>query len=868
MLEFCRKHDGAISVFLTLILVPTLMFGGIIVDGVRIFGSKNIISGAGGLAMNGALANYDGSLNDAYGLIAMAKTPEELQSNIQDYFEASLNANGLTTEDFSKALIQLQLMEESFSANAVDGTQIYETAVMKQEVLEYMKYRAPVTLVSRGIVDKLDQFKNLEKEKEAVDSQIKFESELEDLQDKFDGLLDEVEKQKEVYEKIKSNGQISSQMQKTKDSYERMLLLGIAYSRLNGCQEAIEGELLGLLKTYNDTADGCGQGVDGFEALLKMKKLEKGMTGSLDDLLKGLDPESEEYKEISSEINQYNSNAEMWAEQVLDIKNEYETLSSVTKKEITAIYDDAKKGYDSAVSAQEKLAELKEKLDKCSELYQTWKGKVAALPSGSTYKAPMQEEVDTPVYQTLFDDKGSDEFSEKLENNKNYYEKVYQQLEALSFAGKQAVKIEGKNAVNPVAQSVSGNVNTQGELSTTAKNNFTANWAGSYRLDTGGLDKVSLEDTEFVKFLRENAKSKKEKGDPAQKDSNVKKWNEKLDEALEEYKTLLTSDDIEKIDILNKAGRDLPSVWLAASGKQRAESAAGISGNMSDKNNRKSVSQSASNAMNTNNSTLSLFSSAADMLMDAAENVCITEYVMGMLSYYTVNRDASGNEIADPLSLSNMPLKEHEIYRAEVEYVIWGSEDSRDNVTKTKALIYAVQFVSNAIYAFTNKTLTRDAKIIAAFFPVGPLAKTAIKAALLSVVAIIETTQDLNQLVKGEAVPLVKSGGGWETWLIQREAKGNGKLSMRYDDYLWILVFVNTFVRGQSILARTADCIEINRTNFGENEDKSLKEMYTMLQIKADVKTDTFFIQRIAVQNSLNYDENAFVIHYNGMQGY
>ena len=157
MWNFVRKHDGAISVFLTLILIPTLLFAGVMVDGVRIYGSKNMISGAGDLAMNGALAGYDGDLNDAYGLIAMSRTPEELNENLQDYFEATLSANGLTTGDFSKALINLELLEGSFQASGADGTEIWQTGVMKQEVLEYMKYRAPVTFVNRFILEKLSQ---------------------------------------------------------------------------------------------------------------------------------------------------------------------------------------------------------------------------------------------------------------------------------------------------------------------------------------------------------------------------------------------------------------------------------------------------------------------------------------------------------------------------------------------------------------------------------------------------------------------------------------------------------------------------------------------------------------------------------------
>lgn len=869
MLDFCRKHDGAISVFLTLILVPTLMFAGLIVDGTRIYGSKNIISGAGTLAMNGALANYDGDLNDAYGLIAMSKTPEELEANLQDYFEASLNANGLTTEDFNKALIQLKLMEESFMASAVEGSQIYETAVMKQEILEYMKYRAPVTLVTRGILDKVNQFQNVEKEKAAIDSQIKFESELEDLQEDFDKLLEEVDRQKEVYIQIKPSAQISELMQETKDNYEKMCLLGIAYDRLINCPEAIEGETLGLLKSYNDTAEGCAEGVQGFESLLKMQMIDNGMENP-QSLLEGLDPDAEEYREIQKELSDYDSNGEMWAEQVLAIQEEYEQLSENTKRELSVTYGHSLEGYTSAVAAQEKLDKLREKLDKCSELYQEWGENVEALPSDSSYKEPMKEEYGKEIYKTLFSGTQTDEFSERLENNRNYYEKVRTQLEALCFAGNKAVETEGQAAITPVARSVSGQVTTQAELSGKAKEIFQRNWEGGYQLEIDGMEKMQLEDLEFVKYLRELSKSKEDEDNSGEETESVKKWNEELETTLEEYKTLLLSDDIEKINILEAGQQDLPSLWLEAKEKQGAGEDAALSGNMSDKSSRKKISNSASDAMNTNNASLSVIASMGERLMDAAENVCITEYVIGMFSYYTVNRDNKGGVIGDPLSLSNVSLKDNAVYRAEVEYILWGSEDSRDNITKTKALIFAVQFVSNAIFAFTDRTLVTDAGNISLLFPVGPLAKTAIKAALLSVVAIIETTNDLNQLVKGEEVPFVKQKGSWETWIIIRGGNGqqSGKSAMRYEDYLWIMVFINTFTNQRGILARTADCIELNQTDKKNNSEGSLKEKYTMVMLQADVKTETFFLRRIATQNGWNFNEDAYTIHYNGLQGY
>ena len=96
MVNFCRKHEGTIAVFLTLILIPTFIFSGVMVDGSRILASKNMVSGAGDLAMNAALSNYHEQLNEVYGLLAMADTAEEIESIMQDCFEMSLNASGVS----------------------------------------------------------------------------------------------------------------------------------------------------------------------------------------------------------------------------------------------------------------------------------------------------------------------------------------------------------------------------------------------------------------------------------------------------------------------------------------------------------------------------------------------------------------------------------------------------------------------------------------------------------------------------------------------------------------------------------------------------------------------------------------------------
>ncbi len=73
---FCGKQRGSICVLLTLILVPVLMFSGIIVDASRLFASKTVVSGAGDLTMNAALAQYDRETEGYIWTDSHAKTPD------------------------------------------------------------------------------------------------------------------------------------------------------------------------------------------------------------------------------------------------------------------------------------------------------------------------------------------------------------------------------------------------------------------------------------------------------------------------------------------------------------------------------------------------------------------------------------------------------------------------------------------------------------------------------------------------------------------------------------------------------------------------------------------------------------------------
>lgn len=101
MIDFFEKTKGSISLFLALIMLPMMTVAGLIVDGARISAAKASLSGAGDLAMNAALSEYDQILYDVYGIFAVSENMEELQNNVSRYFANSIDNTGILNDSDS-----------------------------------------------------------------------------------------------------------------------------------------------------------------------------------------------------------------------------------------------------------------------------------------------------------------------------------------------------------------------------------------------------------------------------------------------------------------------------------------------------------------------------------------------------------------------------------------------------------------------------------------------------------------------------------------------------------------------------------------------------------------------------------------------
>lgn len=164
-MNFFGRTRGSVTIFLVIILVPVLVISSLFVDASRMRLAQAMASSAGDLALNTVLTQYDVELNDYYGMMASAQNMDEFLEASEKYFEACMVSRGVEStyaRDFAKQLIDMvkgeEVVNDLMAVNLEDtnvniallgqGTPNEATmanpAIVKQQMVEFMKYRAPI----------------------------------------------------------------------------------------------------------------------------------------------------------------------------------------------------------------------------------------------------------------------------------------------------------------------------------------------------------------------------------------------------------------------------------------------------------------------------------------------------------------------------------------------------------------------------------------------------------------------------------------------------------------------------------------------------------------------------------------------------
>ncbi len=174
------KRRGAVSVFLLLIFMVTYVFMGLLVDAGRYRMAQTYVENVLDNASDSLLSNYNKLVFDLYGLFSVdleTENQDELEQKIKAAYETYLDeALGIVQIDSSSYTTELaNLIFVDNTATVLDASSLYDfekdslevgtgitladTANVENQIIEYMKFRAPVQLASDmdGFLSKVNE---------------------------------------------------------------------------------------------------------------------------------------------------------------------------------------------------------------------------------------------------------------------------------------------------------------------------------------------------------------------------------------------------------------------------------------------------------------------------------------------------------------------------------------------------------------------------------------------------------------------------------------------------------------------------------------------------------------------------------------
>lgn len=175
-----KKRDfqkGAISVFLVIILIPCIVISATFVDLSRVKLAQGVASSSADLALNSLMSNYDTDLNDYYGLIGSCQNIEDFYEEASMLFLESLYSQGLSDDEAESLLtytmnlfdgnkeihdlFQMEVQTETKDligaykgGNSTEASLGTSSTIIKDQIVDFMKYRAPIEILS-GVIKRL-----------------------------------------------------------------------------------------------------------------------------------------------------------------------------------------------------------------------------------------------------------------------------------------------------------------------------------------------------------------------------------------------------------------------------------------------------------------------------------------------------------------------------------------------------------------------------------------------------------------------------------------------------------------------------------------------------------------------------------------
>ncbi len=483
---FIKKVRGSISIFLVLIMVSMFILAGLTVDGARISAARGIASGAGDLAMNAALSEYDSILKDVYGLFAMSSTTDELENNISRYFSNTINNTGILEggDSYTRSFINsiagmfstdeisfdniVDTQVESFDLVEVSGSALANPTVLERQIVDYMKFRGPVNMAS-GLLTKLGCIGETSKQTEVLEAKIGYEKKLDTVQEACEKAYEAINLYNDTitaskYSETNYSELIHSDIENAYNYNLQMTeyILALNSSLLEISRLSEDSEIKRNVEQWIDALEGEDVDRQAFDYI--KEKLEKYISFDLQD--------TGEYKPNQTEF--YNSIDNRLSEVVEDtIDSQSAFIIAVKDANFGEVYTYIKlyEKYYEKLSGEEKLTFQSEK-----EAYLSVAGKIDYLTK--------QAESIHEAWKVKIDACGSS-------GAKVIYDNWYKELEDIDYKLQEAIEAL-EDVLEKVGNLDSARINWGERLGELADSDIKTSMEGDYNNSARGVNEAAI----------------------------------------------------------------------------------------------------------------------------------------------------------------------------------------------------------------------------------------------------------------------------------------------------------------------------------------------------------------------------------------
>ena len=346
MRKFWRDCRGAVTVLVTLLLIPAVLITGTGVDLARIYSARSILQDGNQLAANSVLASYDALLQDLYGLFAVMEGDELSFDTIgAPYVRTAVETDGRGTgmghfQLFYGANLQPGVVEPVADKN------LRESEVLRRQIEEFSKYRAPIIIVEQ-LMGKMEIFQKVQEDAKVIKAKMEVDDQVEVVDKYYRKIYNCIISfnQCEAVESV-AMGSVTTVARDMKALFQDMFEIKEQYAIV---KEELEKEKAELSSAESELA-AADEDEDISAVQAKIEQLKK----SIGELEKRLQELEEDYK---ADIKRLKSESHEWAKDCDEYADELQSFIDAPKESLEELLKLCQQ-------AQEAKRELEQKLDR------------------------------------------------------------------------------------------------------------------------------------------------------------------------------------------------------------------------------------------------------------------------------------------------------------------------------------------------------------------------------------------------------------------------------------------------------------------------------------------------------------------------